>query len=182
VNAFHVIGALFAIWALVLTGIGVTQEGFPRTRARARLVAAVSIVLFLSAVSAAIITGALEGGEEEEGGEAAAKEAQPGEGKQAPAGGGGSELRLAADPGGQLRFDKKSLEGKAGTVTIAMRNPSPIPHDVSIEGSGVERKGKIVKGGGTSTVSAELKPGKYTFYCSVDAHRQAGMEGALTVR
>jgi uncharacterized cupredoxin-like copper-binding protein len=40
----------------------------------------------------------------------------------------------------------------------------------------------VVKAGGTSTVRAKLKPGRYRFYCSVDGHRQAGMEGKLTVR
>ena len=66
-------------------------------------------------------------------------------------------------------------------MTIAMQNPSDIGHDVSIEGKGVEEKGKVVGKGGTSTVSADLKPGEYVFYCSVPGHRQAGMEGKLTV-
>ena len=35
--------------------------------------------------------------------------------------------------------------------------------------------------GGTSTVSVTLKKGNYTFYCPVDAHKQQGMEGTLTV-
>jgi uncharacterized cupredoxin-like copper-binding protein len=39
-----------------------------------------------------------------------------------------------------------------------------------------------VQGGKTSTVTADLKAGTYKFYCSVDGHRAAGMEGTLTVR
>ena len=63
-----------------------------------------------------------------------------------------------------------------------MKNDSPVPHDVSIEGGGVDEQGREVTDGGTSTVLATLKPGSYTFYCSVPGHRQAGMEGRLTVR
>lgn len=100
----------------------------------------------------------------------------------APAGGAGARLSLRADPGGELRYDKKGLEAKAGSVTIVMANPAPLSHDVSIEGSGVDKHGEVVGQGGTSRVSADLKPGTYTFYCSVPGHREAGMQGTLTVK
>ena len=90
-------------------------------------------------------------------------------------------LSLQADPS-QLKFDKSTLSAKPGKVTIVMKNPSPLPHDVAIEGNGVDVKGEVVNQGGTSTAAATLKAGTYTFYCSVDAHRQAGMEGTLTVK
>jgi plastocyanin len=90
-------------------------------------------------------------------------------------------LSLAADKS-QLKFDKSALSATPGKVTIVMKNPSSLPHDVAIEGNGVDAKGKVVNQGGTSTVAATLKAGTYTFYCSVDAHRQAGMEGTLTVK
>jgi uncharacterized cupredoxin-like copper-binding protein len=98
------------------------------------------------------------------------------------AGGGGQSLSLQADPSGNLRFNKKTLSAKAGKVTIVMKNPSPLSHNVSIQGPGVNQMGQTVATGGTSTVSATLKPGKYTFYCSVPGHRQAGMFGTLTVK
>ena len=46
----------------------------------------------------------------------------------------------------------------------------------------MEEKGEVVQGGGTSTLKADLKPGEYTFYCSVPGHREGGMEGKLTVK
>jgi uncharacterized cupredoxin-like copper-binding protein len=94
----------------------------------------------------------------------------------------GATLHLRADPSGALRFDKKTLTAKPGRVTIVMRNPSQLSHDVSIAGAGVNAHGKVVGHGGTSTVAATLKAGTYTFYCSVPGHREGGMQGTLTVR
>ena len=64
-NAFHVIGALAAIWAVIVAVIGITKEDFPRGAAE-KVVGAISIVLVVGAISAAIITSANE--EEEHGG------------------------------------------------------------------------------------------------------------------
>jgi plastocyanin len=96
-------------------------------------------------------------------------------------GGGGETLKISADPGGALKFDKSSLTAKAGKVTIVMDNPSDLPHAVEVEGKGVEVSGDTVTKGGVSKASANLKPGEYEFYCPVDGHKQAGMEGTLTV-
>ena len=92
----------------------------------------------------------------------------------------GGELTISADES-QLAFDTTELTAPAGSVTITMDNPSTIPHNVSIEGQGVDEEGETVQQGDTSTVTAELDPGEYTFYCSVAGHQEAGMEGTLTV-
>jgi uncharacterized cupredoxin-like copper-binding protein len=98
--------------------------------------------------------------------------------------GAATDLTLAADESGGLSFTKKTLTAKAGKVTITMDNPSgdQMPHAIAIEGNGVDQDGQVVQPGGKSTVSVDLKPGKYTFYCPVGQHRQAGMEGTLTVQ
>jgi len=96
-------------------------------------------------------------------------------------GGGGQQIALAAPEDGSLKFDKTELEGKAGTVTINFDNPSTTPHAVAIEGNGVDQSSQTVTASKTS-VTADLKPGTYTFYCPVPGHRQAGMEGTLTVK
>jgi uncharacterized cupredoxin-like copper-binding protein len=97
-------------------------------------------------------------------------------------GGAAGELKLSADPSGQLKFDKSSLTAKAGKVTLVMDNPSSVPHAVAVEGNGVDKDGNTVQKGGTSKVSVSLKPGKYEFYCPVDGHKEAGMKGTLTVK
>lgn len=95
----------------------------------------------------------------------------------------GSTLTFEADPSGSLAFTTTEASAKAGNATIEFNNPASVPHDVSIEDEGGEAiaKTEVITGGSDST-TAELKPGKYTFYCSVPGHRQAGMEGTLTVK
>jgi plastocyanin len=92
-----------------------------------------------------------------------------------------TNLPLAADPSA-LAFDKTELSAKPGKVTIDFDNPSPIPHNVVIEQDGKELAGFDPIAEGQEEVSAELQAGTYTFYCSVPGHREAGMEGTLTVK
>jgi len=99
----------------------------------------------------------------------------------ASSGGGGENITIAADKSA-LKFDKSTLDAKAGKVTITMDNPSDIPHAVAIEGKGVDVDGKTVGKGEKSVASADLKPGTYEFYCPVPGHKEAGMKGTLTVK
>ena len=88
-------------------------------------------------------------------------------------------LSIPADPGGQLAFVASKATGTPGPVTIAMPNRSGIQHDIVIDGLG---KGPVVSKG-VSSFNATLEAGKtYTYYCSVPGHRQAGMQGTLTVK
>jgi plastocyanin len=89
------------------------------------------------------------------------------------------------DAGGRdrdaLAYSTKTLAAKTGRVTITMTNMSPLEHNLTIaQGSNVLGATPTFTGG-TKALSLVLKPGTYTFYCSVPGHRQAGMEGTLTV-
>lgn len=98
------------------------------------------------------------------------------------AGGGGETVTFEADPSA-LAYTQTDVTAKAGNATIEFDNPSSTGHDVVIEdesGSEVART-DIVTDTTTST-TADLKPGTYTFFCSVPGHREAGMEGTLTVK
>jgi uncharacterized cupredoxin-like copper-binding protein len=96
--------------------------------------------------------------------------------------GSGSTITDAADPGGQLKFTSSSLTGKAGKATTKFTNMSQLPHNMTIVSSDGSKVGATPTfSGGTKTISVDLKPGKYTFYCSVPGHREAGMQGTLTV-
>ena len=94
----------------------------------------------------------------------------------------GGTLDIPADPSGRTLYTFKNAEAPAGQLTINSVNESTVDHDIAVEGGGVNDKGEVVKDGGTSTIDIDLKPGEYTFFCSVDGHRQAGMEGKLTIK
>src|SRR5262245_58316074 len=87
------------------------------------------------------------------------------------ASGGGSTVKLAADPSGALKYTSNKATATAGNVTIDFTNQSPIGHDVTVADSSGKVLGatSIITGSNTST-SVNLKPGTYTFYCSVDSH------------
>jgi mono/diheme cytochrome c family protein len=88
-------------------------------------------------------------------------------------------LQIDADPTGQLAFVTDTATGTPGQITVKMQNKSGTPHDIVIDGKG---KGEIVQNGGVSQFQAAFTAGSYTFYCSVPGHRQAGMQGKLTVK
>ena len=71
-NAFHILGGLLALWALLVSFLGVTRENFPGTAGGERMVVAISVVLVLAAVGSGLVTAANEEEEEPGGGEEAA--------------------------------------------------------------------------------------------------------------
>jgi plastocyanin len=91
-------------------------------------------------------------------------------------------LSIPADPNGALAYQFGSAEAPAGQLTIDSKNDASIPHNIALEGDGVDEAGPEVQGGGTSEIEVDLKPGEYTFFCSVPGHRAGGMEGKLTVK
>jgi plastocyanin len=118
------------------------------------------------------------------GGESTAETGGATPGGKANAGGGAaSSVKFEADPGGELAYTTTSATAKPGKVTIDFTNPQALTHDVAIESSGGEEVGKteLIASGSDST-TVDLKPGTYTYYCSVPGHREAGMEGTLTVK
>jgi plastocyanin len=95
----------------------------------------------------------------------------------------GAALSLEANPEGELKYNTTSLTAKAGNVSIDFKNTSSLPHNVTIESASGEKAGATPTfSGGEKSVSVSLKPGTYKFFCSVPGHRQAGMEGTLTVK
>lgn len=92
------------------------------------------------------------------------------------------KVAIPADPTGQLAYLVANATAPAGALEIDSPNKSSTPHNIAVQGPGVDEKGPVIDNGAVSTIRLDLKPGLYTFYCSVDGHRQAGMIGKLTVK
>ena len=89
------------------------------------------------------------------------------------------KLTIDADPSGALSFTAGKANAQAGQLTFIMKNPASIQHNIAIQGG---KAGPVVGQGGTSQFSQAVKPGKYTFLCTVPGHADGGMKGELTVK
>lgn len=200
---FYVLAGLLALWAVFISlGVGLRRPDFPSSIGSQRTVILISATLVIATAASGVITSGSPS-------KANAASAAPGAAPQqtasapeppvsstattppttattpshrgSPSAAAPSKLSLATNPEGQLAYDTKTLSAKSGRITITMTNMSPVPHNVTIaQGSNVLGATPTFQGG-SKTLTLNLKPGSYTFYCSVPGHRQAGMEGTLTV-
>jgi plastocyanin len=143
---------------------------------------AVALALVLASLALVACGGSSSSSSSESTGSETTEES--GGGAEAEGGSAGSAKALdieAASSG--LAYASASASASAGKVTVDFTNPQPITHDVAIESSGGETVGQteLIAEGSDSTV-VELKPGTYKFFCTVPGHREAGMEGTLTVK
>ena len=82
----------------------------------------------------------------------------------------------------EYKFNPSMVElAKSGEMTFTLVNDGQVTHALEIEGQGIEEESDEIDGGATTTLTVDLKPGEYEFYCPVDGHREQGMEGTLTV-
>jgi len=142
------------------------------------------LALVLAAVALVACGGSSSSSSSSEGGgSGSASEAGNGAGAEGGTAGTPSSVEFEPDPNGNLEFTTDSATAKAGQVTVDFTNLSGVPHNVAIEDSSGKTIGEteITPKGSESTV-VNLKPGTYTFYCAVPGHREAGMEGTLTVK
>ena len=183
-TAFFIAAGLLVVWAILVSAIGIRSPRFPASATQGRAAMAITAVLVVFAAAMAVVTaktppgappyrtGVVTNGY--------TPQATPvGAAPQATSG----PLALSANPTGQLAYNTKTLVSTSSKVTIDFTNSSPLMHNVTIANAA----GKVLGAtptfqGGSKTLSLDLPPGTYTFYCSVPGHEQAGMKGTLVVK
>ncbi len=194
---FYVFGIALVLSALVLSALGLRSESFPTSRILLAGIVAYFVVLVGATSTFAVLNAREEQrkhdaeqaeaaeevvSEEVAAGGATTTTESPPETEPPPAPGGLSTVKVSSPADGSLIFEPSKLTAKAGTVTIEYDNPSPVDHSVAIE-AGSETLGESeIATEATLTATADLKPGDFVFYCTVPGHREAGMEGTLTVK
>jgi plastocyanin len=148
--------------------------------------AAIALLLILAALALAACGGGSSSTAEETSGAAAAESeggAAEEEGAEAEGGtaGAAATIKIEASPSG-LAYEEQKVTAKAGEDTVDFTNPASIAHNVTIEDSAGKTIGETeTLAEGSASTTLNLKPGTYTYYCSVPGHREAGMEGTLVV-
>ena len=184
---FYIAGGALATWAVVVSlGLGLRRPDFPGNATGQRLVIAVSAILVVVVMSTAVLTA----GEPSKAKAAAAPAGTPTAAAGTPAASAGTPtaaagtpaasagtIALAADPTGQIRFDKQTLTAPAGKVTVALANASSILHNVAVTTASGSVLGATPVKLGPATLTLNLKPGTYGFVCQV----HPTMKGTLTV-
>jgi plastocyanin len=187
---FYVFGIALVLSAIGLSAIGLRNESFPPSA-----IAIAGLIAYFAALVGATTTFAVLNARDDQR-KRNAEQAETAATQPAPSGatttgsttttgaaptGKAPPLKLAAEPDA-IAYDTTQLSGKAGKVTIDFDNPSALTHNVCLEGASGEQIGcSDTISQSTASLAENLKPGKYTFFCSVDSHRQTGMEGTLTV-
>ena len=138
----------------------------------------------LIAVAAALAFGVAACGDDDESSDtgAATSETTTTEDTTTAAGGGGGGGETVQEVETDFKIDPSDPTVPAGTVTFEISNDGEAPHNIEIEGNGVEEVSDTFDAGQSGEFTVDLEPGEYDFYCAVDGHKDLGMDGTLTVQ
>ena len=93
-----------------------------------------------------------------------------------------AESETVAVTEGEMFIELSEDSFNAGTYTFEVTNTGSMRHDFVVEQNGEDvASTDVLQPGESTTLEVDLTPGEYVFYCSVGAHRAAGMEVPVTV-
>jgi uncharacterized cupredoxin-like copper-binding protein len=93
----------------------------------------------------------------------------------------GAAIATISIEAGNFYFKPNQIDAQAGINEIKLTSAGGL-HDLVFSGKFPGFQLEVSGSGDTQELKADLKPGKYTFYCSIPGHRSQGMEGTITVK
>ncbi len=94
--------------------------------------------------------------------------------------GGGSTISVTEK---EFSITPDKVSAPAGTITFQIKNTGSVAHDIAVMVNGTEHASPLVQPGKSETWSVTIPDaGTYDMYCSVPGHKEAGMDGTLTVQ
>jgi len=82
----------------------------------------------------------------------------------------------------ELSITLPSNTMKVGSYTFTVNNKGQFAHNLTIDGPGVKDKATpTLSPGSSGDVTVNLQKGTYEFYCSVDSHKDKGMDDKVQV-
>jgi plastocyanin len=177
-NFFFVIGIVLVLAAVVISFFGIRHsDSFPSSRGVLLGVIALFVVVVGTTMAFAIVKSVDE--QDKRNKELAKEEGTT----ETTATGTVEAIDVSSPADGSLVFTPNGLQAKPGNVAITYDNPSPVPHSIAVATANGNVLGQVQPfSGSKQTVTLNnLQPGKYVFYCTVPGHREAGMQGDLTV-
>lgn len=177
-NFFFVVGGVLVLAALAISFVGIRgSESFPPSRGVLLGVIALFAVIVGTTMAFAIVKSVDEQNKRND--KLAAEQGTTSTTASGPV----ESIDVSSPADGSLVYQPNGLQAKPGNVAITYDNPSAVPHSIAVATSNGNVLGQVQPfSGGKQTVTlSNLAPGKYVFYCTVPGHREAGMQGDLTV-
>ncbi|HEX4110300.1 MAG TPA: hypothetical protein VHX88_19375, partial [Solirubrobacteraceae bacterium] len=147
---FYIVGGAFAVWAVVLGAIGLTNPDFPGNLGGQRVVMGISVLLMAGAIGSAIATASRA---------VKAQAATISKAPTAPAPAPAGPIAVSANPTGLLKFNTTAISARAGSDTFDFTNDSPLAHNFTIEQAGKVIAATPTFDHGTKSFTVTLKAG-----------------------
>ena len=164
------VAALFIVFALASAFLIPRYRPDYPGRAGLPVFVAVTVALFLGMMAAVLVFGR-EAPEAEAG--------HGGETTESSASGGPQSVQVSEV---EYKIKLAQTSFSPGGYEFDLKNDGKIPHNLTVQGPGVDHAATPTIGGGkTAKLKVTFRSGEYDLYCSVPGHKQLGMDLKIKV-
>jgi plastocyanin len=159
----------------------VSRSNGPRFRSVARRSSALALAVALGLLTACSSPAETTGSSTSSAATSAGSEA-PSAGSTPTGSADAGETRTVTATEGEMFIKLSEDSFSAGSYTFEVVNSGSATHNFMVERDGNKVAGtESISPGSSTTLTVDLEPGQYVFYCSIDNHRAMGMEVKVMV-